>query len=49
MIRAGRRNKVPQLPAPGFKWNQTPALNQQIFEQYRDWSLNDVLAKFHDT
>ena len=25
---AGLRGETPELPAPGFKWNQTPALNQ---------------------
>jgi uncharacterized protein (TIGR03083 family) len=43
---AGLRGEIPELPAPGFKWNQTPALNQQIFEKHKDRSLADVLAQF---
>ena len=43
---AGLRGEIPELPAPGFKWNQTPALNQQIFEKHRDRPLDDVLAQF---
>ena len=43
---AGLRGETPELPAPGFKWNQTPALNQQIFEQHRDRPLNEILDKF---
>ncbi len=26
--RAGLRGETPDLPAPGYKWNQTPQLNQ---------------------
>lgn len=44
--RAGLKAEFPELPAPGFKWNQTPQLNQQIFENYRDLLLDDILAKF---
>ena len=44
---AGLRGETPELPAPGFKWNQTPALNQQIFEKHRERHLDDVLGQFH--
>lgn len=47
--RAGLDGAVPPLPAPGFKWNQTPALNQQIYEQYRDRPLNEIMTLFHDS
>lgn len=43
---AGLRGETPELPAPGFKWNQTPALNQQIFEKHRERPLDDVLGQF---
>ena len=43
---AGLRDEVPPLPAPGFKWNQTPALNEQIYWQYRDLSWDAVMALF---
>ncbi len=43
---AGLRGEQPKLPAPGFKWNQTPALNAQIYEQYRDRPLDDVMGSF---
>ena len=33
---AGLRNEIPALPASGFKWNQTPQLNQRIYEKYKD-------------
>lgn len=42
--RAGLRGEVPELPAPGFTWRQTPQLNRAIFERHRDMPLGDVLA-----
>lgn len=45
--RAGLRGEVPELPALGYKWNQTPALNRAIYEKHRDRALDDVLAQFH--
>jgi hypothetical protein len=44
--RAGLQDRSPEMPAPGFKWNQTPALNQMIYEKHRHRSLDDVRARF---
>jgi hypothetical protein len=44
--RAGLRGETPEMPAPGYKWNQTPALNQMILEKHRDRMLDGVLAEF---
>jgi len=43
---AGLRGEISPLPAPGFKWNQTPALNQQIYEKHRDQLLDEILKQF---
>ena len=43
---AGVRGETPHLPAPGFNWAQIPALNQQIYEKYRDRPLDKVLKLF---
>lgn len=43
---AGLHGKTPELPAPGFKWSQTPALNLQIYEKHKDRPLAEVLAQF---
>ncbi|MBN1429834.1 MAG: ClbS/DfsB family four-helix bundle protein [Anaerolineae bacterium] len=40
---AGLRGETPAVPAEGYKWNQLPALNQAIYERYRDHALDDVL------
>jgi len=44
--KAGLRGKLPEKPAPGFKWNQLPELNQQIYEKYCDQSLQEVQRQF---
>ena len=43
---AGLRGETPELPAPGFKWNQTPQLNQHIYEKHRERPLDEVLEQF---
>jgi hypothetical protein len=43
---AGLRGDTPHTPAEGFKWSQLPALNQQIYIQYKDWPLEKVLEAF---
>lgn len=47
--RSGLDGDVPPLPAPGFKWNQTPALNQQIYERYQERPLEDIMSRFDDS
>lgn len=44
--RVGLDGNHPDMPAKGYKWNQTPALNQVIWERYREKSVEDVLADF---
>jgi hypothetical protein len=43
--RAGLRGENPELPAPGYKWNQTPQLNQLIYEKHRDRPLDEVMEQ----
>ena len=38
--------EIPELPALGYKWSETPQLNQHIFEKYRDLPLDNVLERF---
>ncbi|MBT7191837.1 MAG: ClbS/DfsB family four-helix bundle protein [Anaerolineae bacterium] len=47
--KTGLRNEIPALPAPGFKWNQTPQLNQHIYEKYKNISLDEVLTQFESS
>lgn len=43
---AGLRAEMPDVPAPGYKWSQLPALNQAIYEKYNHLSLDDALTWF---
>lgn len=43
---AGKRGETPTTPAPGYKWNQLPALNQAIYERYRDVPLETIQPDF---
>ncbi len=40
--RAGLDGRVPAMPAPGYRWNETPRLNRDIQEKHRD-RLSDEL------
>ena len=46
---AGLRGENPHLPAPGFNWAQTPALNQQIYEKHCHRSLDEVQKLFQNS
>lgn len=44
-----RAGRTPQLPAPGFKWNQTPALNREIQRRFARRSAARLIAEFDAT
>jgi hypothetical protein len=37
---------TPEMPAPGFKWSQTPRLNRAIWEKHRSRSRAAIRADF---
>ncbi len=41
---AGLRGVTPQLPAPSYKWSQTPQLKRAIWEKHRSRSQATVRA-----
>lgn len=43
-FREGQGGGVPQMPAPGYKWNETPRLNRDIWAKHRDRSFDAVKA-----
>ncbi len=47
--RAGQRGEMPSLPAPGYQWNETAALNRKIYEKHQHRSLDAVLADFRSS
>lgn len=42
----GLRGVTPEMPAPGFKWGETPRLNRAIWQKHRERSLAELLAEF---
>ena len=44
--REGSAGRQPEMPAKGYKWHQTPALNQEIWKRYRQKPVSEVLADF---
>lgn len=42
----GLRGTKPEMPAPGFKWSETPRLNRAIWEKHRSRSHAEVWAEF---
>ncbi len=43
---AGLRGAVPQMPAPGYKWSETPRLNRAIWKKHRSRSHTEIRADF---
>lgn len=41
-IGAGLRDQTPQAPAAGYKWTQTPALNQSVVEASAGTSVREL-------
>lgn len=42
----GLRGRTPKMPAPGYKWNETPKLNRAIWAKHRFRSAPAVTARF---
>jgi len=42
----GLAGREPVMPAPGFKWNETPALNRSIWEKHRGRSFEAAWEEF---
>ena len=43
---AGENGERPIMPAPGYKWNETPRLNQAIVRKHRRKPIDSVLDEF---
>ena len=44
--REGLQGKSPALPAPGYRWNETPELNRAIQRHYADTPWESVAESF---
>lgn len=45
----GQRGETPALPAPGYKWSETPRLNRAIQEKHRGRAFSSVRDEFEST
>jgi hypothetical protein len=46
----GKEGGTPETPAPGYKWNQMKEVNELVYQEYKDHSLEvvmDLLEKSH--
>ena len=41
----GLEGKTPEMPAPGYRWNQTPELNRAIQKKHQGRSYEEVRAE----
>lgn len=48
-FREGLGGAQPELPAPGYKWNETPRLNHDIWAKYKEAPFSNVLEDFNAT
>lgn len=48
-VEDGREGRTPELPAPGFTWRETPALNRDIQRRFARRSAARLEAEFDQT
>lgn len=48
-LSASEHDETPLVPAEGYKWNQLPALNEQIRKKHHERPLDEVLVVFRDS
>ncbi|MCY3003778.1 MAG: ClbS/DfsB family four-helix bundle protein [Planctomycetota bacterium] len=48
-VEDGRAGRTPDLPAPGFTWRETPALNREIQRRFARRSAARLEAEFEET
>ncbi len=45
-VKSGYEGKTIPIPAEGFKWSELPGLNENIYQEHKEESSSEVLAKF---
>ncbi|NMB59623.1 MAG: ClbS/DfsB family four-helix bundle protein [Chloroflexi bacterium] len=48
-VKSGYAGQSIPVPAEGFKWSELPALNDKIFREHKDETLEVVLQKFRQS
>jgi hypothetical protein len=44
--RQGKKGQKPQMPAPGYKWNELPRLNQAIWKKHHSRNRSEIQKDF---
>lgn len=42
----GKEGEIPEVPMPGYKWNQIDEVYAIIYQKYRDYELEEILKLF---
>jgi hypothetical protein len=45
----GMAGRKPEKPAPDYSWKETPQLNEELFQKYKDVSWQEISAKFKES
>ena len=45
----GMAGEKPEIPAPGYSFKDTPALNEDLYQKYKDISWQEILTSFNET
>ncbi len=48
-LAAGQRGETPPVPAEGYKWNQLPALNEEIRGKHMSRSLDEMQKLYRES
>lgn len=46
---AGSEGENIAMPAPGYTWKETPALNEEIFQRIKDDPYDEILTRLDDS
>ncbi len=47
--RVGSAGEIPDVPAPGYTWSQTPALNAEIHERTKHDPWDEIVVRLDDS
>ncbi|MBC8507130.1 MAG: ClbS/DfsB family four-helix bundle protein [Chloroflexi bacterium] len=48
-LATGQRGDTPNVPAEGYKWNQLPALNEEIRQKHLQRTLDEIQVMFDES
>jgi hypothetical protein len=45
-LATSQQGETPHVPAEGYKWNQLPTLNEEIYQKHHQRTLDEVLSMY---